>query len=590
MPYVNLKIPPGFFPDRTAADGLHWESGDKVRFWEGKPQKISGWTKYVAATLSGTCRSMMDWLSLSSIRYVVFGSHTHLQILDGTTLTDITPIRESGTLGTDPFAVEDGSTTVTVTDASHGLSVGDRVAFSGATAGGGITINGAYTVVTVPTGGTYTITHSAAATSTDSTTGGASVAYTYYLPIGTDRVDFGGGWNADSWGSDGWGETETSNAYSIPPRTWSFSLWGEDLIACPRGLNIYVWDTSVGVGTPAAKITNSPLATFAFVSPLDRHLIALGSDEGGGTIDPMVVQWSDQEDYTTWTPAATNTAGSFRLTEGSQIISGLNSRGGTYVWTDTSLYFMQFLGPPFTFGFELLSRRCGLMAAYARTEAASRIWWLSRDAHNFYVFDGTVKILPCPILKSIQEDINLEQQDRAFCVTMARYNEIWWFYPSAASEECDSYIIYNYLENTWYNGTMDRLTAIDSGLFNSPLMVGLSGTIYQHDVGVDDDGTAMETTLSSGDIEVLEGNRLALVDKVALDGDFTGNLNITFEHAKHLDSTESTKGPYTYAPGDGALSVRVKGRKLKITLGNEELGSDWRVENIKLNTKVAGGR
>ncbi len=417
------------------------------------------------------------------------------------------------------------------------------------------------------------------------------------LSAGRENAEAASGWGSGGWGEDGWGESSSSGALTQAPRTWSLDNWGEDLIANPRGGEIYTWDSSVGTGTAAAILhaSNSPLTNFVFVSPTDRHLIALGSDENdSGTIDKMLVHWCDQEDFTLWTAAATNTAGTKRLDQGSELISGINTRGISLLWTDTAVYAMQFVGPSYTFGFDLLAKGCGIIAPHARAEVSSRTFWWSRADQNFYVFDGAVRNLPCPVLNTIRADFNVAQQDKIFAVANGQFNEVWFYYCSASSIEIDKYVVYNYLENLWFTGNLARTAGVDRGIHDAPLWCGAPSAnvskVYEHESGTDDDGSAITSYIETGEFEAEPGDRLILIDRLIPDADITGNLDITIYTRRYPNATQITKGPYAVNSGTGKLSFRAKGRQFALRFGSDAINDDWRLGTNRIRTKVVGGR
>ena len=588
--FIKLEVPVGLYPDFTDyAAGPRWVYSDKVRFRQGMAEKIGGWEKTSSDQFDGTCRGVYPWASLADVKYLGIGTHSHLEVMTGDVVYDITPVRDSGTLGADPFTTTSSSTQVSVADTGHDLAVNDRVSFSGSDAVGGITPDGAYTVTSVTDANTYVITHASAATSS-ATGGGAAVAYTYYIAVGTVDSELGEGWGVGPWGSGGWGSAYSPGLFLLPARTWSLDSWGEDLIANPRGGSIYVWDTSVGTSTRATKITNSPDTNYILVSPTDRHLIALGSNEGSGTVDSMLVHWSSQEDYETWTASATNTAGTKRLVEGSKIISGKVTRGMTLLFTDTALYGMQFIGPPYTFGFDLLGKNCGIIAPHAAVEVASRIFWWSWTSKAFFTFDGSVKQLPCPLIETIHNDINFLQQDKIWSMSFAQHNEVWWFYPSADSDEIDSYVIFNYAENAWVTGTLARTAGCDRGYFDKMMMAGADYYMYDHESTVNADGSALEAYIETGEFEIPEGDALMLVDKVIPDATITGTLLFTIKTRKYPTATEVTKGPYSITSSTTKTSLRAKGRTCAVRFSSTAAGSTWRLGAFRMNVTPDGER
>lgn len=595
---IKIRIPAGI--DNEDADYSKtpkWVDCDKIRFRKGYPQKIGGWVKQTITAAEGVIRGYIAWRSHDYSIYSGLGTSTRVYIESGGDLNDITPIRDSGTLGTDPFAVVDTSTTVTVTHTAHGNAVNDIVLYSGATAGGGITVDGEYTVDSVVDANTYTITHSSAATSTDAATGGASVAYTYYMPVGNASTTFGLGWGAGKYSENTYGTPRPATTpVTFSARTWSFALWGEDLIFNPRGENVYVWDASAGTGTRGTIISAAPASNSIVVSSIDRHMIAYGCEEttGSGTIDPLLIRWSDQEDYTDWTPSATNTSGTKRLQNGSSIIGAINTRTETLVFTNETVTSQRYIGTPFTFGFQEIGTNCGLIGSKAVVNHGSTTFWMSE--RNFYVYDGTLKTLRCPVHKHVFDNLNYIQKDKFFAGLNSQFHEVWWFYCSADAEEIDSYVIYNYEQNAWSYGTMVRTAWIDHGVRPNPAAAGIDGYIYDHETGVDDDGAAIIAYLESGEFEFPPtdetgpGEYFVYMDKLIPDYNLTGLLELTLKTRRYPNDTEISKGPYTLTPTTTKRDFRIRGRQWAVRWGSSGVGDDWRLGDQRFQIRPAGKR
>ena len=591
MSLPELNIAPGLYTINTdrGADG-RWKDGNHVRFLQGLPQKIGGWTKTVSSnSFSGKARGVVDWQALSLQKIIGLGTHLKLYAWIGGTFSDITPIRESGTLGTDPFAVEDGSAVVTVTDAGHGLSVGDYVHFTGASAGGGITVTGEYQVVTVPGSGSYTITHSAAATSTDASTGGATVDYEYEIPIGTGDSTAGLGYGVGTYGASTYGTARSVSGILNAARTWSLDNWGEDLIACPRGGGIYVWDASTGVGTRAVVVTNAPTTAKAILmSTENRLLIALGAHDGSND-DPLLIRWCSSEDYTDWTPTTTNTAGDKRLDIGNEIYCGVKTAKETLVFTDSALFSMTFDGPPYTFGFNYLGLNGSIAGPNAAHELDGRVAWLGKG--NFYVYDGSIKVLQCDVLNHVFDDINWTQRAKIFAGANREFSEIWWLYPTADSTECDAYVVYSMVENHWTYGTLARTFIVgDSDTFPTPYAAGTDGDLYDHESGVDDDASALESSLASGDVDIGDGEYLMQVKKVIPDFvRLAGSVSLTLNGKKYPGSSETLSSTaQTITATTKFVNPRIRARQVSISLQTTAVGDDWRMGTLRLDMKQHG--
>ena len=443
MPFAKFQFKAGIDREGTSyTNAGGWFDASLVRFRKGFVEKIGGWTKQTASSFLGTCRNLFPWISLEGNKYLFVGTHLKTYILEGTSLNAITPIRATTTNGV-TFAATNGSTTITATDSAHGVVVNDFVTFSGAVSlGGNITatvLNQEYQVVSVPSADTFTFTATATANGSDTGNGGSGVDAAYQLTVGLDVFIQSTGFGSGSWGQGAYGAS-TSLSFANQLRLWSSDNFGEDLILHPRGGSIYYWDESNGTTTRAVDITTLAGANLSptvglqtIVSDTDRHVIVLGADpvSGGartGVVDPMNIAFSDQESITEWEPKTTNTAGSLRLSSGSEIRGGLRARQETLIWTDTSMYSMQFVGPPLTFAVNLINEGTGMIGPNAAINSPNGVFWMGDD--GFYSYNGAVQKLPCSVLSYVQEDLDLGQAFKVFALLNKEFNEVWWFYPA----------------------------------------------------------------------------------------------------------------------------------------------------------------
>jgi hypothetical protein len=572
---IKIQIPPGIDnEDEDYTKTPKWVDCDKIRFRKNYPQKIGGWTRQSLDAAEGITRGYKVWRS-------------------GGSLSDVTPIRESGTLGADPFTTTDTSAIVSVDDTSHGLTADDIVSYSGATAVGGITIDGEYTVTTVTDANTYTITHSSVATSS-ATGGGASVLYEYYLPVGKATTVFGLGFGAGTYGTGTYGTARSASGLAFTARTWSISLWGEDLVINPRGQDIYLWDSSVGTSSRASIIAAAPMSNFVLVSPLDRHMIAFGCEQvtGDDTLDPLHIRWSDQEDYTDWTPSATNTSSFKQLNAGSEIVAAASTRNEILIFTKDTLTSMAYIGAPFVFSFDEIGTNCGLVGPQAVVNHGSTTYWMSLK--NFYIYDGTLRPLPSPVHKHVFEDINTVQADKFFAGLNTQFQEVWFFYCSAASDEIDKYVIYNYEQNTWYYGTMVRTAWQDYGVLAKPSAISTDGYIYYHEDGVDDHQTAISAYLESGEFEFPQteetgpGDLFTYMDRLIPDAEITGSVDFEIKTRRYPNATEITKGPYTLTSAITKTDFRARGRQWAVRWSSDDIGDDWRLGDQRFRVRPQG--
>lgn len=617
MALKNLPFKPGIYEESTDRDVgkmLYWKDCDKVRFRDGLPEKIGGWSNsQFQDEFVGKVRGTADWISNdTSKRFLAFGTNVKLYALEkGSTddFVDITPyavINEA--LAADPFATTSGSPIVTVTDVSHGQSEGNYVTFSGAAAVAGITISGNYRINTIVNTDSYRITHTSNANAT-TTGGGASVLASYEASTGVESSSSGAGYGALGYGEGTYGTARTvsggSALVTLQARTWSLDTWGEDLIANSVGGAIYVWDSSSYVtGDPptasrATIIANAPTNNrLVFVSTEDRHLVALGADG-----DPLLIRWSDQEDYSTWTPALENTAGDKRLDVGTQIVAYTKIRGATLIFTNSFTYSMQFVGPPYTFAFYPLGDNGGIRGPLAVAAYEGKAYWMGEK--EFYTYDGSVKILPCTIKERVFGSIN-DSQNAKICAGVNRaYNEVWWFYTSSESTENDRYFVYNIDDNAWYYGNLSRTAYVgNSDTFDFPYAFGSDGRIYRHETGTDevnapigggsDQTSAITAYIESGDVEIdQDGNLFQHVSKFIPDFKrLVGSVDITINGKRYPQQTGNAvaSGPHTVDSTTKFINPRMRARQISVRIESDAVGDSWRTGSLRIDTLPHGRR
>ena len=544
MPLTKFTFNPGINKEMTdLMDKGGWADGNLVRFRKGLPEKIGGWTKNTSNTFLGACRALLAWVSLSSTRFLGLGTNLKYYIKEGSNFDDITPIRSTTAAGDVTFSASNGDATITVTDTAHGAVANDFVTYSGAASlGGNITatvLNQEYQIATVVNANSYTIEAKdtsgdpVLAAAGDTGNGGSSTVGAYQINTGLNVYVPSTGWGVNGWGSGTWGSAAAAN-FANQLRLWSHDAFGEDLIINPRSGGVYYWDTSSGVTTRAVDITSLSGSNLAptvglqtIVSDIDRHVIVLGADPivgsaRTGSVDPLLIAFSSQESVTDWEPTATNTAGDIRLSSGSQIVGGLRARQEILIWTDTSLYSMQFIGAPFTFGVNLINENVGMISPNGAINAPDGIYWMARD--GFYKYTGSVQRVSCSVLNYVLDDLNTTQSFKIFSFSNKEFNEIGWFYCSGSSNDIDRYVTYNYLENVWSIGELSRTAWLDEGIFNNPLATHgseNSSILYNQEDGSDADGSPMDNVfIESGDIDIDEGNQFGFISRIIPDVKF----------------------------------------------------------------------
>jgi len=614
MPLTQLNFQPGIDTENTAtgAEGK-WIDCDKVRFRKGLPQKIGGWTRFSEDYYVGVGRSLEQWYSLNGSRYEAIGTDRKVYAYASGTSQDITPIRETATL-VNAIITTNTSATLTISDTAHGADVGDFVTLSNVSANvGGIvstTLDAEYEILTITNVDAYTILSSATATSTVGPS--ANCTATYQLNIGPSEQTFGYGWGSGAWSASTWGTARTTSNVTLDARLWSINNWGEDLIITQKDGGTYEWDTSGGMSdNRATAIANAPTnSSLSIVSTETRHVVCMGTEttiSSPATQDKMFIRWSDQENYNYWTPNVTNSAGSQRIAGGSEIRCARPAKGTILVWTDTTMQSMSFIGPPFIFGFRQLGNDCGAVGLNSAMVIDDVAYWMSDG--QFFRYAGSVQEIPCPVLNHVFDNINKIQYAQVYAAQNSNFSEVIWYYCSSASDQCDRYVIYNYLENSWYFGTMDRSTYQDNGVEFNPLATEylansnatsfstINGVtqgrslIYAQESGVNADGAALSAYIQSGDGDIADGETFSFINKVIPDfQDQTGNTVITLSVKDYPNDSATVGETLTVNNTTRFVNTRIRGRQSNIKIQNNDIGDNWRFGTLRVNIKQDGKR
>lgn len=618
MPLKKLTLRAGVNQENTRYTNENgWYESQWVRFRQGTPEKIGGWTRTSANFFLGICRSLWAWVSLNGANLVGVGTNLKFYIYQFGVYNDVTPIRTTTALGLDPFTAN-GTTTVTVTATSHGAINGDFVTFSGATGTYATTWNQEYQITYIDAN-SYSITVASAIPA--GSYGGAAVSAQYQINVGSATAIPTVGWGAGGWGSGPWG---TGTASNTQIRLWSQSNFGEDLIFGYRGGSMYYWDYTGGTGTRAVLLSSlsgaSDVPTVQntlLVSDSSRFVFAFGcNDYGSSDQNLLLIRWSDQEDAANWTPAATNQAGSLQLSHGSEIISVMQARQEILVWTDASLYSLQYLGAPLVWGSQLVGDNLSIASQNATAYANGVAYWMGVD--KFYMYNGRTQTLRCDLRQFIFENINKNQFDQVFASTNEGFNEVWWFYCTAGSDVVDRYVVYNYAENdgqgAWYYGDLGRTAWLDSGLEDYPLAATYEGNMVYHEYGVDDNTTAttlpIESYISSAEFDIDDGHNVGFVWRVLPDITFRGSTaaspNVTMylkpmqNSGSGYNSPESVGGENNYPvvrtatlpieKFTGQINTRVRGRQLVMEVRSTDLGVQWQLGSPRIDIRLDGRR
>ena len=597
-----------------------WFDADKVRFRSGRPEKIGGWEKNTQNSFEGTCRSLHSYRDQGQTDYIGVGTHLKYYVKQGDDFNNITPIRKTST-NSITFAATDGSSTVVVTDSSHGAVVGDTVTFAQAVSLGGVitadVLNQTYIVNQVLTANTYNIIAkntsgvTVTANSSDTGNGGSGVDGSYEINIGLDIFVKGTGWGAGLWGAGTWGSVSPI-ADSSQLRLWSQDNFGDDLIANIRGGGIYYWDESSGATQRAIPFTsltdasNPPiLALQIMVSDIDRHIICFGANAiGESTVDPLFVRWSDQESSIDWTPTSTNTAGGTRLSSGSTIIGALKTRQEILIWTDSGVHSMQYSGAPFIFSFAEIMQGPSMISPKAAINADNKVFFMDRG--SFYVYTGSVQTLPCAVQDYIFSDINLGQAFKVYGLSNVDQNEIMWFYPSADSDEINRYVIFNYLENLWSIGTTDdnfaRTAWIEANSLDFPVAAGKTdgsniNYLYNQEIGNDSDGVAMTAFIETSDFDLEpDGEHFMFVSKIIPDlkfKDSTGTEDTLSVSVKGVDYPLDTPTTLTTSSINSSTQqafIRARTRQAILRFESTGSGYGWRLGSFRIEMRQDGKR
>jgi len=622
VPYSKYNFKPGI--NREGTDYSNeggWYDSNLVRFRQGRPEKIGGWEKTTGNTYLGTARALHSWVDLNSTRFLGAGTTWKYYVLEGIGFNDITPIRKTST-NSITFAATDGSSTLTVTDVSHGALPNDFVTLSGAATLGGLVtaavLNQEYQIVATPTANTYTIVakdtdgDTVTANSSDSGNGGAGVDGSYQINVGLDEYVSGSGWGAGTWGSGTFGSVSPLGA-SSQLRLWSHDNFGADLLMNVRGGGIYYWDSSAGTSTRAVALEDlsgafkaPTVALQVLVSEKDRHVICLGADEISGgnrtsVVNPLFVCWSDQESAGDWEPISSNSAGSITLSSGSEIVGGLSSREETLIWTDSSLYSMQFIGPPFTFGVNLINQGVGLVGPKAAVNSPLGVFWM--DQKGFYLYNGSLAPVPCSVHYYVFSDFNVSQAFKVFGFLNKQFNEVGWFYPSSDSSDIDRYVVYNYLEQVWSYGQLARYAWIDQDV-NAYPRATYNNYLYTHEIGNDDDGSPMDNVyIESSDFDIDDGQFFSSVSNIIPDVKFTGNggsdqtINFVMKSRNFPGENLSTDTTQTVTSTTTKLNTRIRARQAVFRVESDDDGSTgtrtgvgWRLGDTRLDIRPDGRR
>jgi hypothetical protein len=621
MTLTKIQLKPGI-QKQTSSLGASggFTDCDNIRFRYGLPEKIGGWEKTTDNKLIGVARDAHHWVALDGTRLAALGTDKKLYVYGNGILYDITPVRQTNTAVTSIFTTSIGSADVTVNINGHGANQGDILTFSGTTSLAGTSFTAtdfdrSFEVKSVTNVNAFVIEQDVTESLGSVTTGTATA--TFDINIAPAFSTFGYGWGTSTWNTETWGTARSTSSVILDGRDWSLDNFGELLIATVLNGSTFQWSpTDDTFSGKASLVANAPTTSkFSLVSTPDRHLILFGTEKTVGTgssQDPLLLRFSSQEDINTYQPQAENTAGSLRIQDGSTIVGADKARGQILVWTDTSLHGLQFIGPPFTFGLNQLGRNCGLLGQHAGVVVRDVAYWMGQNA--FFAFDGTVKKLPCTVDDFVFENIDLTQSDQIFAGVNTEFAEIIWFYvtnpnnnPAPQINRC---VVYNYLEQSWSIGTLNRTSWVDRGVFQFPLateylpnttvnttptVIGLSNgasNYYQQEFGTDADGETMLSFIQSGDFNIDEGGeQLMRVARFVPDfRDQVGDVDVTWSFKNYPYGNVVSQTALTVATTDTKKDMRGRGRQANFKITSNTSGGNFKMGTFIMDIYPDGGR
>jgi hypothetical protein len=646
MPLQKIQFKPGFNKQQTAtgAEG-QWIDGDNVRFRYGQPEKIGGWEQLVAGTMAGPVRDQHTWTDLNGVRYAALGTSKVLIIYYEGAFYDITPL--DAAISGFTFSSTTGSATVTLNKTAHGVAEGSYILFSSVTlpSGGetgfstGQFTNNTYEVITADDD-SFTITMSTVESGSGMSAQGAATV-TPYITIGPVFETPSYGWGTGQWGEESWGTARSSSTVVLDPGSWSLDNYGQLLVATVRNGKTFTWSPlaaePAALTTRATVVSGAPTRSLmSLVSDRDRHLFLMGTETtigDTGTQNRMFVRFSNQEDINTWAPTATNTAGTFLLDQGNEIVTAVQGKDYVLVLTDQAAYVIQFVGPPFTFSLRQVGSNCGCLGQHAAVYAQGAVYWMG-FAGGFFMYDGTVKQLP-----SLVEDfvfttqggapgINYDANQITYGYHNSLYNEVGWFYAADASQQINKNVVYNFLEQSWTTGTLARTSYNDAQTYDLPYATQFtvdgtpsfpaiqgvtnrygSSKYYAHEIGtneVDAAGatTAISSYILSGDYDLSEqglvgdGEFIMRVSRFIPDfKNLAGNAKVTLffrdypaQNSQSDANGPLITGPFTINTTTNFVSTRVRGRQVSVKIENDNLNETWRYGTLRLDIHAGGRR
>lgn len=616
MALTKVQFKPGIDKEGTeySADS-GWFDGDRVRFRKGRAETIGGWTKYVGGAIKGVARSLFDWGSADGNKYLGIGTNLKVYVENGGAIFDITPIRATTSAGDVTFAATSGSSTLVVSDTSHGAVEGDFVTLSGAASLGGIVtapvLNQEYQIDLIVNANSYNITakdtsgNTVTANGSDTGNGGSSTVGAYQINTGTNFYVDSTGWGVGGWGISAFGQS-VDLTVSNQLRLYSQDAFADDLVFNPRAGGVFFWDESGGTSTRAiplsslASASNTPTTALqVMVSDIDRHVLCFGCNPiGSANIDPLLIRWSDQEDAGNWTPTATNSSGGQVLSTGTTIVGAIKTRQEILVFTDVGIQAMRFVGAPFIYSFSPVAENVSMISPKAGVAAADAVFFMDRE--GFYVYRGAVQRLPCSVLDYVFSNLQFDQRFKIFATTNPDDSEVTWYYPVGnASADITNYVTFNYLEDNWAIGTLDRGAFIHAPTKEFPIAASNSLTddnyLYIHEFGHTADGEPINAFIASGGIGLGDGESFLSLRRVIPDFTFRGresavDLSLEVRGKDFPLDSESVLDTASINSSTGQYHLRARTREMivKISTNGSEYG--WTLGDLRFDIRTDGRR
>ena len=609
---ISIDFIPGFHRESTVyAEEGKWYDGNRVRFREGKPENLRGYEKFSTDSIDGFARDIITWTDNNTRKYIAYGTNNKLYVVQNEARTTATPIVTVVSVN-NSFNTTDGSTAIKVDFGSaHGVSVLDTVIFSSVDNFSNTSVNGIKVITSVSGANKFYVSANGKASATAAGVGGSNGTMSLVLPREPSNNIQGLGYGAGVYnagvsitGERAWNEEADQGGVTFLAAQWSFDTFGEDLLALRRGSKISFLDVSENSYTLSRTsiVDTAPAANSFLISPNDRHTICYGAaaTATNDNIDPMRIKWSDQNNFREWIATATNTAGGVTLTEGSRIIGAVRSRNTINIWTDKAMYIQEFVGDPFIFRFTQVGSNCGLIGPHAAVDVDGVSYWMGEN--NFYMYDGRVNTMPCTIRRHLFDSFNMTQKDKVYAGVNSEFREIVWLYPANSSEEPDSYVLYNYAEDTWVYGKLfeDGIVTVfaDRNVYDNTITIGRTSAtddmlVYNNEP--DDiftgNGLPLASFLESGSFDLDKGKELMYADKIIPDYTFSTGEQIKFSlRVKRYPSEEFTeKGPFTIDANTQKVNMRARGRQAVVRVSADAAGQ-WKWGSVRLGVQPDGER